>query len=218
VISALLAASAESDGLSAAEVHDHVVTLLMAGHETTANALSWTLYLLSQNPAAERLLHEEVDGLSGCTVTVDDLPHLAYTRSVVSEAIRLYPPAWIVGRTIARDLEFGAWHVPEGSTVAVSPLLLHHDARWFPSPETFDPMRWIDDRRTAVPRYAYLPFGSGPRACIGEQFAWAEATTALAVIASGWSARTKAGHTVLPQYRVTLRPGNGVPMTLRARH
>jgi cytochrome P450 len=217
VVSALLSASLAPDGLSPYEVHDHVVTLLVAGHETTANALSWTLHLLGQDPDVEQRLHEEIDGLAGRLPTFDDLPNLPYTRAVITEAIRLYPPAWIVGRTLTTDLVFGGWHVPAGSTVAVSALLMHHDPRWFPDPETFDPQRWLDERRYDVPRYAYLPFGSGPRACIGEQFAWAEATTVLAVIAARWTVRTEPGHTVTPQYAVTLRPGTGLPMRLTAR-
>lgn len=217
VVSALLAATEGPEGLTKEEVHDNVVTLLMAGHETTANALSWTFHLLGQHPDAEKTLHQELKSLEGRPPTMDDLPRLTYTRAVVSEAIRLYPPAWVMGRTITQDADFGPWHVPAGSTVAASPLLMQHDARWFPDPERFDPRRWLDGRRDAVPRFAYLPFGSGPRSCIGEQFAWAEAMTVLATVAARWTARTVSGHTVVPQFRVTLRPGNGVPMRLTAR-
>jgi cytochrome P450 len=131
--------------------------------------------------------------------------------------MRRYPPVWMIGRTLTADLDVGGWRAPAGSLVAVSPLLLHHDPRWFPEPETFDPDRWLDARRDAVPRHAYLPFGTGPRSCVGEQFAWAEAVTALAVIAARWTATTTPGHVVRPQYRITMRPGNGIPMRLRAR-
>ncbi|HEX5405178.1 MAG TPA: cytochrome P450 [Pseudonocardiaceae bacterium] len=213
VVSALLAA----DGLTDAEVHDHVITLLMAGHETTANALSWTLHLLGDHPDAQRKLHAELDGLGGRLPTSADLPALPYTRAVVSEGIRRYPPAWMIGRALDSDIEIGGWHVPAGSMIAVSPLLMQHDPRWFPEPDAFDPDRWLDERRALVPRHAYLPFGSGPRSCVGEQFAWAEAVTALAVIASRFTARTDPGHTVRPQFRITMRPGNGIPMRLRAR-
>jgi cytochrome P450 len=216
VISALLAASQEPDGLRPAEVHDHVLTLLMAGHETTANTLSWTMHLLGEHPSAAVPLHREVDAL-GHPPTSADLPALPYARAVISEAIRMYPPAWMIGRSTDQELELGGWHVPAGSLVAVCPLLMQHDARWFPEPETFDPSRWLDSRRDRVPRYAYLPFGTGPRSCVGEQFAWAEAVTALAVIASRFTARTRPGHVVRPQYRITMRPGNGIPMTLTAR-
>jgi cytochrome P450 len=213
VISALLAASGEPDGLRPAEVHDHVLTLLMAGHETTANALSWTMHLLGENPATAAKLHAELDALDRLP-TNDDLPSLTYTRAVVSEAIRMYPPAWMIGRSTDAPIELGGWHVPAGSLVAVCPLLMQHDARWFPEPDTFDPDRWLDERRERVPKYAYLPFGTGPRSCVGEQFAWAEAVTALAVIASRFTARTEPGHVLRPQYRITMRPGNGIPMRL----
>ena len=217
VISALLAASAEPDGLSADEVHDNVMTLLMAGHETTANALSWTMDLLGRHPEVRLRLEAEVDGLGGELPTVQDLPGLTYTRAVISEAIRLYPPAWIIGRSTATPLELGGWHVPAGSVVAVSPLLLHHDPRWFPDPEVFDPDRWLDGRRDLVPRHAYLPFGTGPRACIGEQFAWMEATTVLAVLTQSWTAEPELARAPSGQYRVTLRPAGGLPMTLHSR-
>jgi cytochrome P450 len=217
VVSALLAASSEADGLSSAEVHDHVVTLLMAGHETTANAMSWTLHLLGSHPEVQRKLHAELDTLGGRLPTAADLPALTYTRAVVSEGIRIYPPAWMIGRATTEDLELGGWHVPAGSMVAISPLLMQRDARWFPEPDAFDPDRWLDARRDAVPKYAYLPFGTGPRSCVGEQFAWAEAVTALAVIAARFTARTEPGHEVRPQYRITMRPGNGIPMLLGAR-
>lgn len=216
VVSALLAAAREPDGLTEAEVHDNVVTLLMAGHETTATALAWTLHLLGGHPEVQDRLHAEVDQLAGLP-TSDDLPKLTYTRAVVTEAVRRCPPVWMIGRTLSADLDVGGWRAPAGSIVAISPLLLHHDPRWFPEPETFDPDRWLDDRRDAVPRHAYLPFGTGPRSCVGEQFAWAEAVTALAVIASKWTATTTPGHVVRPQYRITMRPGNGIPMRLQAR-
>jgi cytochrome P450 len=217
VVSALLAAAAGPDGLTPAEVHDHVITLIMAGHETTANALSWTLYLLSSHPEAEQALHAELARLDGRRPGVEDLAGLTYTRAVIAESMRLYPPAWILSRTLTADADFGGWHAPAGTIVAVSPLLLHHDARWFPDPDRFDPSRWLDGRRDVVPRHAYMPFGTGPRSCIGEQFAWAEATTALAVICSRWTARTMSGTTVTPQYRVTMRPSPGLPMQVTAR-
>lgn len=217
VVSALLAAMDGPDGLSAAEVHDHVITLLMAGHETTANALAWTLHLVGKEPSVQERLHAEVAALGGRAPTFADLPTLTYTRAVISEAMRMYPPAWIIGRTTHAVLDLGGWQAPAGSVVGVSPLLLHHDARWFPDPERFDPDRWLDERAGAVPRNAYLPFGTGPRACVGEQFAWAEAVTALAVLSAGWRFTSDPVHVVTPQYRVTLRPGNGVPVRVRSR-
>lgn len=202
VVSALLDAADEPDGLTPQEVHDNVITLMMAGHETTANSLSWTFHLLGDRP-------DVVDRIRS-----DGEP---YTRAVVAEAMRLYPPAWIMTRTTSVDMTLGRWDVPAGSTVAASPLLLHHDARWFPDPERFDPDRWLDARKDAVPRFAYLPFGTGPRACIGEQFAWAEATTILGTLVDRWSATPDPAHVVRPEYRVTMRPGGGLPVTLHER-
>jgi cytochrome P450 len=216
VVSALLAAARGPDGLTEAEVHDNVITLLMAGHETTANALSWTLHLLGAHPHVQDRLHAEVDRLPGLPTSAD-LPALAYTRAVVTEGMRRYPPVWMLGRSLTAEVELGGFRAPAGSLVAISPLLMHHDPRWFPQPEVFDPDRWLDERKDSVPRHAYLPFGTGPRSCVGEQFAWAEAVTALAVIARDWTATTRPGHVVQPQYRITMRPGNGVPMRLRAR-
>jgi cytochrome P450 len=217
VVSALLAASAGPDGLTAVEVHDNVITLLMAGHETTANALSFTLRLLGTHPQVQEDLHREVDTLDGRAPAVADLAGLTYTRAVVTEAMRLYPPAWILGRTLTTDLEIGGYQVPAGSVAAVSPLLLHHDPRWFPQPEVFDPSRWLDARRDAVPRNAYLAFGTGPRSCIGEQFAWAEAVSVLATIAQLWTVAADPARPIEVQYRVTLRPAGALPVTVHAR-
>jgi cytochrome P450 len=217
VVSALLAAADGPDGLTSAEVHDHVITLMMAGHETMSNALSWTLHLLSAHPEAESALHAELAGLDGRRPGYQDLASLTYTRAVIAESMRRFPPAWMLTRAMTVDADFAGWRAPAGTIVAVSPLLMHHDARWFPDPQRFDPARWLDERRDAVPRYAYLPFGTGPRSCIGEQFAWAEAITALAVICSRWTARSVPGHEVRPQYRVTMRPFPSLPMQIKAR-
>jgi cytochrome P450 len=216
VVSALLAATAPPDGLTDREVHDQVMTLLLAGHETTASALTWTLYLLGRYPWAQQRVQSEVDTLGGREVGADDVRRLAYTRAVISEAIRLYPPAWIIGRSVTADLELGGWHLPPGSVAAVSPLLLHRDARWYRDPERFDPGRWLD-RRPPVPRHAYLPFGTGPRACVGEQFAWNEAVAVLATLAQSWTFRVEPGFRPAVSYQVTLRPAGGMPVTVSAR-
>jgi cytochrome P450 len=216
VLSALLAASDGPGGLTDREIHDHVLTLLLAGHETTANALTWTLYLLAAHQAVQQRLRAEVSAL-GCEPSAPvSLPALGYTRAVISEAMRLYPPAWIIGRTLTTGVELAGRPWPAGSIVAVSPLLLHHDPRWFPDPETFDPGRWLDDRKQGVPRHAYLPFGTGPRSCIGEQFAWAELVTVLAALVQSWTFHADPGLAPVPVYRVTLRPAGPVPLTVRA--
>jgi cytochrome P450 len=217
VVAALLSYGEIRNGMSAAEIHDHVMTLLLAGHETTANALTFTLFLLGKHPQVQDRLLGEVSTFAAAGPTFTDLPALSYTRAVISEALRLYPPAWLLGRTIVAPLEFGGWHAPAGTVVLTSPMLLHRDPRWFPEPDTFDPTRWLDDRRHDVPKYAYLPFGTGPRACIGEQFAWAEAITALAVIAANWRVHTDPDLTPGVQYRVTLRPSGAVPIRVAAR-
>jgi cytochrome P450 len=229
VLGALLAGAAGPDGpassgtpggptgLTGQEIHDHVLTLLLAGHETTASALTWTLYLLARHPAVQRRLRAEVSALGGRPPGPDGLPALRYTRAVISEAVRLYPPAWIIGRTLTTGLELAGRPLTAGTIVAVSPLLLHHDPRWFPDPERFDPGRWLDERRAAVPRHAYLPFGTGPRSCIGEQFAWAETVTVLAMLTQSWSFKADPGYVPVPGYGVTLRPSAPVPLTLHAR-
>lgn len=219
VISALLSAVDDADhtGITDQEVHDNVMTLLLAGHETTANALSWTWLLLHQHPDVAARLHEEVDALAGAPLTVAHLAALRYTRAVITEAMRLYPPAWIIARRASVSFGLGRWEVPEGTLVTASPWVLHRDPRWFADPERCDPSRWLDGRGSHVPRFAYLPFGAGPRSCIGEQFAWMEATLLLATIASDWQPELAPGAVVEREYRVTLRPGGGMPMVLRRR-
>jgi pentalenene oxygenase len=215
-VSALLAARDSGGGLTSGEVHDHVLTLLLAGHETTASALTWTLFLLGRHPDALRQVRAEADALGGRPARTSDLPALGYTRAAVSEAIRLYPPAWIIGRTLTAAADLGGWRLPPGSVAAVSPLLLHRDPRWYPNPERFDPGRWLGDRRS-LPRHAYLPFGTGPRACIGEQFAWHEAVIVVAALAGSWSFHAEPGFRPALGYQVTLRPLGGVPVTAQAR-
>ncbi len=214
LVSALLSDGAVLAGMADQEIHDHVITLIMAGHETTANALTWALFLLGRHPDVQDRVRAEVSRHGASGPTFDELPELRLTRAVVAEAMRLYPPAWVLGRTIVAPLDFDGWHAPAGTLVGVSPLVLHHDPRWFPEPEAFDPDRWLDDRRFAVPRHAFLPFGTGPRACIGEQFAWAEAVTVLAVIAAHRRVHTDPDLTPAPQYRVTMRPAGAVPLTV----
>jgi cytochrome P450 len=218
VLSLLLRAEADGVPLSDREVRDEALTLVLAGHETTANALAWTWWLLSEHPDVEARLHAELDDvLGGRAPTAEDLPRLRYTEMVLAESIRLRPPAWAIGRRAVRDARIGDVDVPAGSVAVVSPWLLHHDARWWPQPDAFRPERWAHEQGAARPRSAYLPFGAGPRMCVGEPFARMEGALVLATLASRWRFRLRAGHTVRPQAVITLRPRGGLPMVASCR-
>jgi len=221
LLSLLLRADEDGIAMSDEQVRDEALTLFLAGHETTANALTWTWWLLSQHRDVEARLHGEIDdALSGRSPGVGDLPRLRYAERVLSESIRLRPPAWAIGRRAIRDVRIGEVHVPAGSIVVVSPWLLHHDARWWHEPEAFSPERWATDDTSERPRLAYVPFGGGPRLCVGEPFAWMEGVLLLVTIAQRWRLRLASGARVEPQAVVTLRPRNGLPMVpeRRARH
>jgi cytochrome P450 len=216
----LLAQDAEGDagGMTDEQLRDEAMTLLVAGHETTANALSWTWYLLSEHPDVEARLHAEVDTvLAGRTPAADDVPRLPYTRMVLSESMRLYPPAWVLGRRAITDHELDGYVIPARSIVLLSQYIAHRDPRFFPQPERFDPERWTPEAQAARPKLAYFPFGAGARQCIGEQFAWMEAILVLATIAQRWRLRLVEGHPVEPCPLITLRPRHGMRMTVHRR-
>jgi cytochrome P450 len=220
----LLAEEAGGDGaagrgaMTDSQLRDEVMTLLLAGHETTGNALTWTLYLVSRHPDAERRLHAEVDAvLAGRTASFQDLPDLPFTRQIVAESMRVYPPVWTIGRRAPGDYEVAGYTVPAGALVLMSQYVVHHDARWYPRPDRFDPDRWTAEREQARPRFAYFPFGGGARGCIGESFAWTEAVLVLATLASRWRFHPVPGHPVVPQTSITLRPRHGMPMRLERR-
>ena len=216
----LVAADTEGDGggMSDAEVRDEAITLFLAGHETTANALTWTWYLLSQSPEAEAKLHAEVDAvLAGKPPGAEELPRLRYTEMVLAESMRLFPPAWIVGRRALQPYEVGGFTVPQDSIVLASQWVTHRDPRHFPDPERFDPERWRPEARDARPKFSYFPFGGGPRVCIGESFAWMEGILLLATLAKRWRLRLLPGHAVVPSPSITLRPKHGMRMTLERR-
>ncbi|GAB5537795.1 MAG: cytochrome P450 [Rubricoccaceae bacterium] len=198
------------EGLSDVELRDEVVTLLLAGHETTAVALAWTWGLLAQNPEAETQLHAEVDALDG-PPTFSDVQRLPYTRSVFAEAMRLYPPAWAVGREAARDIELAGVPIAKGSTLLFGPLWLHSDPRFWSAPAAFDPDRFSPARKATRHKFAYLPFSAGRRGCIGEQFAWMEGVLVLATIAQQWRLRL-ASTMPTPHGSVTYRPSGPVQM------
>lgn len=206
-----------SGGMSRRQIRDEAMTIFLAGHETTSQALSWTWCLLSENPQAEARLHAELDGvLAGSSPAAADVARLPYTRAVVAESMRLYPPAWSIARRALTDLDLGGYRIRRRSIVVTSPWVVHRDARWFPEPERFVPERWLDED-PGWPRFAYFPFGGGTRICIGERFAWAEAMLVLATLASRWRASLVAGHPVEPLPRITLRPRYGLRMVLQAR-
>ena len=205
-------------GMSDQQVRDEALTLFLAGHETTAQALTWTWYLLSQNPECERRLHEEVERVLGDRVPqFDDLPQLRYTEMVLAEAMRLYPPAWAIGRKAIAPFELGGYTIPERAIIIVSPYVTQRDARFFPDPERFDPERWMPERRDARPKFSYFPFGGGARVCIGERFAWMEGTLVLAAIAQKWHLRLEPSHRVEPLPLITLRSKYGMKMIAEAR-
>ena len=170
------------------------MTIFLAGHETTATALAWTWYLLSGAPDVEAQLHDEVDRvLNGRLPTVDDLPALSFVEQVVTESMRLYPPAWIIGRRAIEDYPVAGYVLPARSIVVVSPYLLHRDARFFPEPDRFMPARWTPTFKASLPPFAYFPFGGGTRRCIGESFAWMELVLVVSTLAQRWRFQPRAG-------------------------
>jgi len=210
----------DEDGsrMSDRQLRDEVVTLFLAGHETTAIALSWAWYLLGQNPSVDAELADELRSvLGGRRPTVDDLPLLRFSDAVVREAMRLYPPAYVIGREATEACEIGGHMIPAGTTVYVSPWVTQRDPRFFVEPEAFKPGRWNDESAARLPRFAYFPFGGGPRLCIGVSFAMMEAVLLVATIAQRFRLRIEDGEHVVPFPSITLRPSAGVKVTLLTR-
>ena len=207
-----------SGGMSDEQLRDEVMTLFLAGHETTANALAWTWYLLSQNPEVEAQMHAEIDEVLGARLpTFEDVPRLSYTERVLTEAMRLYPPVWVMGRRSVSACKIGGYYVPAKSIVLLSQYVVHRDERYYVEPEKFDPDRWLPEAKAGRPKYAYFPFGGGPRLCIGEAFAWMEGILILAVIAQKWKLRLVPGHPIKTQPLITLRPKHGMRMSIEGR-
>lgn len=207
-----------SGGMTDEQLRDEAMTLFLAGHETMATSLTWTWYLLSQNPDAEAKFHAEIDAVLGDRLpTYEDLDRLTYTRNVFAESMRVYPPAWAIARMSVEEVEIGGYRIPSHSLVLMSQWVMHHDARFFPDPERFDPDRWTPEMKESLPRFAYFPFGGGPRNCIGEGFAWMEGVLLLATLAQRWRLRLVPGHRVEMLPLITLRAKHGMRMTLERR-
>ncbi len=205
-------------GMTDTQVRDEALTLFLAGHETTAQALTWTWYLLSQYPHCELRLHEEIDAVLGDRLPdFEDLPKLRYTEQVFAEALRLYPPAWAIGRKSKEEFDLAGAKIAAQSICILSPYVVQRDPRWFPDPERFDPERWAPEVRDARPKFSYFPFGGGARACIGERFAWMEGMLILATLAQRWKFRLAPGQSVEPLALITLRSKYGMRMLVEQR-
>ena len=206
------------EGMGDAQLRDEAMTLLIAGNETTAVALSWAWYLLSRHLEINNRLQEELDAvLGGRAPTFEDLPLLPYTTAVLKEAMRLYPPAWIFSRRPIEDDEIGGYRLPAGTTVLISPYVTHRNPEYWEEPETFNPERFEEEPSAGRPEFAYLPFGGGPRKCIGDRFALVEGVLILAAVAQRYNLRLVQGHKVAPEPLVTLRPKGGIQVFLEER-
>ena len=210
-------AESEEDGRMSDElVRDEAVSLYIAGHDTTATTLTYALYLVSRHPEVEERFHAELDHVLGDRdATLDDLPRLTFTDRIIRETLRLYPPVWGFARMVFEPIELGGHPIPPGVSVLVSALITQRDPRWFDDPLEFRPDRWTAEFRSALPRFAYFPFGGGQHQCIGEGFAWMEAKIALATLCRRWRAKTGAKAEILP--RTTLKVKGGMPATLHRR-
>ena len=206
------------EGMTDAQLRDEVMTMFLAGHETTANALSWTLYCLSRAPTELRRVEDELAGtLETARASVGDVRALEHTERAIKEALRLYPPAWVIGRSPIEDEVIGGYHMPARSLVFLSPWATHRHPRIWKDPERYDPDRFLPERAALLPRFAYFPFGGGPRQCIGNAFAMMEATLVLATILRRVRLELVPGQNVVPAPQITLRPKNGLLVRARRR-
>ncbi|MGB7960852.1 MAG: cytochrome P450 [Nitrososphaeraceae archaeon] len=216
----------DEDGsiMSDKQLRDEIITILIAGHETTSNALTWTYYLLSQNPQVEKKVFEEIDSVfvgngqkQHLKPSVADLPKLKYVEKVFREAMRIYPPVWSMGRFVEEDYSLGIYTIPKGSSLLFSQYVMHHNSKYYNNPESFHPDRWTEEFKMHLPRFSYFPFGGGIRGCIGEPFAWQEGILLIATISSYWSTRLAPNERVKLEPGITLNPKKGIKMRLRAR-
>jgi cytochrome P450 len=216
----LMAEDPESGGgkMSDLQLRDEAMTIFLAGHETSANAMAWSWYLLSQHPEAEARFHEEVDTvLDGRRPGINDVSNLPYAGQIFAEALRLYPPVWAIGRQAIQPCQIGESAIKRGTVVIVSPYVTHRDPRWFPNPEAFDPDRWNPEARAARPRFSYFPFSAGSRACLGEGFAGVEGVLCLTTLAQKWRLRLVPDHPIALQAQLTLRARHGIRMRIESR-
>jgi cytochrome P450 len=203
--------------MTAKQLRDETMTLFLAGHETTALTLSWTWYLLSENPEAETKLYQELKTvLGGRAPQVSDLERLRYLKAVISEVLRLYPAAYTIARTSIAPCTIAGYDFPEGTTFVMSQWVMHRDPRYFEDPESFRPERWLDGLENRLPAGAYFPFGDGPRRCIGQGFALLELGLVIARVAQQFRFKLVPGHPVVPEPLVTLRAKYGIKMTIHA--
>jgi cytochrome P450 len=215
-------ASGDQQGMSDEQVRDEVLTIFLAGYETVANGLTWTWYLLSQNPEVEARLHAELDAVLGTggaarLPMLADYPALRYTEQVFAESMRLYPPAWAMGRMSTRAIELGPYRIPPGAHFFCSQYMMGRSEEYFPDPLRFDPERFTPENKAARPKFTYFPFGGGSRQCIGESFAWMEGVFSIATLAQRWRLSYKGTAAPEPQAKITLRPSGPVRMELRPR-
>jgi cytochrome P450 len=214
----MLAAAPDRSLATEKSLRDQVITIFLAGYETVANALSWTWYLLAQNGACERRFHEEIDReLQGRLPAHEDIPRLRYVEMVMAESMRLYPPAWAMGRYALNDFQLGEFFLPAKTTVLMSQFITHRDPRFFPDPLRFDPERFTPEAKARRAKFTYFPFGAGFRQCIGESFAWMEGVLLLATLGQRWKLRLVPEQRVEPEPLITLRPKYGMQMQLVAR-
>jgi cytochrome P450 len=213
----------DGSAMTDTQLRDEIITILIAGHETTSNALTWTYYLISQNPQIARMVFEEIDQVLGGNgeeykqPSIADLPKLKYVEKVFRESMRLYPPVWTMGRFAVNDYPLGGYTIPKGSSLMFSQYAMHHSTKYYDNPETFDPDRWTEEFKMRLPRFSYFPFGGGIRGCVGEPFAWQEGILLIATISSYWSMRLAPDQRIKLQPGITLNPKNGIKMKLKSR-
>lgn len=208
------------------QIRDNIITMLIAGHETTSNAITWTYYLIAQFPEIEQKIFEEIDMIllksddNGKKVyrnpTVKDLPKFNYIERIFRESMRIYPPVWSVGRLVDEEYVIDRYVIPKGSII-MSQYVMHHDGRYYDNPDEFNPDRWTDEFKRHLPRSSYFPFGGGIRGCIGESFAWQEGILMMATVSSHWKLELVPNQNIKMDPGITLNPKNGIKMRLRMR-